>query len=86
MGDWKDDILNSMEGHEKARPSEDVFQKITMAIQEKPLSKKQWLAVAASVALILSANIYFMLTYDSIVTETEQEESYSSLVNDYTIY
>ena len=89
MEDWKDDIINSLKGAEKAKPSANAFSKIQEKIAKqtpnKPGTKTEWWAVAATISLIVMANVYFLLSYSS--TESNKaDEMYSGIVSNYNLY
>ncbi|MEO9870759.1 hypothetical protein [Ekhidna sp.] len=86
MEDWKDKMMNSLEGMKRVEPQEAVFQKIRRKIRMESLNKRQWLAVAATVTLVLSANLYFIITYRSSLSDVEKQDAYSTIVSDYNIY
>lgn len=89
MKDWKDNILNSLEGMERAKPAEGTFQKISSTINyEKSIessSELQWIAIAATVSLLIATNLYLVLRDDKIPTESNPS-SYPSLVSNFNIY
>lgn len=85
MEAWKDEIMNSLDGIEKVQPSDNVFHEIQETIRKNTFNRRQWLAVAATVSLVLFANLYFILTY-STNENIEGGEPYSAIVNNYNIY
>lgn len=86
MEKWKDKIMNSLEGMERAKPSQDVFKRIQVGIQTKKGEGKQWIAIAATVSLMICANVYFLVEYDSKNPITENGGEYQSVVSNYNIY
>lgn len=87
MDHWKNNILNSLEGIEKAQPPADQFQKIQRKIKEQEETyKRQWLAVAAAVIIVACTNILLLTNYDTNSESAESTDSYAELVSDYTLY
>lgn len=62
MQDWKDDILNSLEGARRAEPNPDLYGKIQATIagmSAMKVVKRPTLAVAAAcLTLLITANIW----------------------------
>ncbi len=87
MENWKNQILNSLEGLERANPPADVLQKIQQKIKEQnEANKRQWLAVAAAVIIVACANILLITNYDANHSYEEPQKDYSELVSDYSLY
>ena len=87
MKDWKDKVIESVNTISRAEPPQDAFDKILNRIndeQVKTSPNKQWMAIAASLALIIASNIF-------ILTSTRHEIStnnniYEQIISDYNIY
>jgi hypothetical protein len=91
MENWKDKVLASIEGIERASAPENAFEKIQQKIQvqkieERKLSPMQRLAAAASVALVIAGNVLFIISYQNNSEEIAQADSYSELISDFNIY
>jgi len=91
MKDWKDDILNSTKGMDKAQPPAHAFDQILEKINNqdyKEDSSKGWLTIAATVSLVVLLNAYFIVGYSSNPGSAEQgnTNAYSSLVSNYNLY
>ncbi len=91
MKDWKEKILTSIEGIERAEAPVRVFEKIQQKIQaqkirERKLNQMQWLAAAASVALVIVGNVIFIISYQDQPEDLPQSKPYSELVSDFNIY
>lgn len=91
MKDWKDDILNSTNGMDRAQPHADAFDQIMQKIRnqdEVKNSSKEWLNIAAAVSLVVLSNAYIIFRYssDSRLTEEHNTGAYSSLVSNYNLY
>ena len=87
MENWKNEILNSLEGLERANPPSDSLQKIQQKIQEQNEAfQRQWMAVAAAVVITACIIIFFVLSYNSSDELTESTEPYTELVSDYSLY
>ncbi|MEN2284327.1 hypothetical protein AAGF08_19440 [Algoriphagus sp. SE2] len=87
MKDWKDKVIESVNPKSRAKPPHDTFDKILNRIhdeQERTRPNRQWVAIAASIALIVASNIFML-------TSTRQEIStndniYEEIISDYNIY
>ncbi|MGB3465410.1 MAG: hypothetical protein WBA74_09070 [Cyclobacteriaceae bacterium] len=91
MKDWKKDILNSTKGMEKAHPPSDAFDHVLHKINNQDRvteSSRGWMAVAATVSLIVLCNAYFIVSYSSDTDSTRRNNtgSYTSLVSNYNLY
>ncbi|MEL6560712.1 MAG: hypothetical protein AAFQ94_21140 [Bacteroidota bacterium] len=87
MEDWKDDIINSTKGMSKAAPSADAFDKILIKIKSKDDSHG-WIAIAASVSLIVLINTFLIIDYSNSKRQTVANSTDYSLplVSNYNIY
>lgn len=87
MEEWKDNILKSMDGADQAKPPSDSFSKIQskLAQHQEETHSKGWMAVAAAILLMISANVALINSYYSS-NETSKTNSDSELVSDYNIY
>lgn len=88
MEKWKDEIIDSLQGMERAKAPADTFLKIQEKINsEKTPKGKQWMAVAASIVLVLCANVLFISNYTSspIISEN-QTEAYLSIISNFNLY
>lgn len=87
MKDWKDKIIESVSTISRAEPPQNAFDKILDRIhhkQERTRPNRQWMTIAASIALIVASNIF-------IWTSTRQAISindsiYEKIMSDYNIY
>ena len=89
MEDWKDDILNSIRGLERLEPPEDTFSKIQKKIRNQQPSQSsgfEWIAVAATITLIVLSNLLFINSYIKQEREASIDESYPALVSNYNLY
>lgn len=87
MEDWKNEILDSLKGLEKAAPPSGSFAEIQrkIAYQQRQKSPKRWLAVAAAISTIAVANVYFISSY--LTQETEiNEPLQTGLFSNYNLY
>jgi hypothetical protein len=86
-----DKVLASIEGIERAQAPAGVFEKIQKKIQnqqqkERKLNPSEWLAAAASIALIVAGNFIFISTYQTQDSDLPQTDAYSQLISDFNIY
>lgn len=89
METWKDKIMDSLDGLEKASPANDVFANIQQRIHtQKTKYAREWVAVAAAVLLVICTNGYFVLNtnVEGTTTATNQTDSYSGIVSNLNIY
>tara|TARA_R110000823_G_scaffold116732_1_gene239902 strand:- start:226 stop:504 length:279 start_codon:yes stop_codon:yes gene_type:complete len=89
MENWKDEILSSMKGAERAEVPADAFHKIGQQIKkqrQKQITPVRWLAVAASITAIVGGNLFFILSYDQSSISSASNDSYPALVSDFNIY
>ncbi|WP_296705679.1 hypothetical protein, partial [Algoriphagus sp.] len=91
MDNWKEKIITSIDGLERAQPPVGAFEKIQQKIQVQKAAKKklntiEWIAAAASIALILTGNILFISSYQNDPVTPSQTESYIQFSTDYNIY
>ena len=67
MEEWKNEIMNSLEGMEKAQPPASTFLKIQNKISNQhsigQSKNRSWLAVAAAISLIIITYVYFVSYY-----------------------
>lgn len=89
MEEWKDEIMNSLEGMEKAKPQPDAFFRIQQKISQPQLEETDttmsWLAIAAAISLIIISNVYFINDYLQKPAEPTQE-AYPTIISTYSFY
>jgi hypothetical protein len=89
MENWKDDILSSMKGAERAEVPAGAFHKIEQQIKEqkqKQVTPLRWLAVAASISAIVIGNLFFIMNYEQDSSSLGSDDAYPTLVSDFNIY
>ncbi len=86
MEDWKNKVINSLDGIERAEPRKDVFLKIQAKIHGQKSQSRQWIAIAATISMVVCANVYLLLNYNSTTSPTVDKTEYQSLVTNYNIY
>ncbi|SFB38071.1 hypothetical protein [Algoriphagus aquimarinus] len=89
MENWKDDILSSMKGADRADVPAGAFHKIEQQIKaqkQKQLSPMRWLAVAASISAVVIGNLFFIMNYEQESTSVASDDAYPALVTDFNIY
>lgn len=86
---WADEVLNSLEGIKRAIPKDDLLGEIITRIPNKkeseiiPLKHIRWIAVAASVVIMV--NVYALRLQKNSSNNTEENlETQISLLTDYT--
>jgi len=89
MEAWKNDIMNSLDGIQKAQPPSDTFSKIQRKIRHKPNNNEtnptHWWAIAATISFVILCNVYIISTH-SEQTPTADVSNYPSLITDYNLY
>jgi hypothetical protein len=88
---WKDEIIQSLNGMQQAKPPADLFSKIQANINKTnadiiPLAKIKWIAVAASILLL--ANVIGIKQYQTKQQSVElnQSTAESSFISNYNLY
>ncbi|MEM9326421.1 MAG: hypothetical protein AAGA85_12215 [Bacteroidota bacterium] len=88
MEEWKNQILKSIEGIERAQAPSGAFQGIKDRITNPGAgtheSDRFWIAVAAAIAFILLSNGYFF--HDYIQGSSPGQETYTTLLSNYNLY
>ncbi|MFT4660935.1 MAG: hypothetical protein ACI8XB_001206 [Patiriisocius sp.] len=89
---WIDNVLASVEQLEKAKPKDDLFERIQAKVDQldaKIVPMKHWRRIAAAVAIILISNVYIINQYNSPITEiveTRTGDVYDGVVTNYNLY
>ena len=91
MEDWKNNILNSAKGITKGSPPSDAFDRILAKANEQKKKEKNafgWIAVAATVSIIVMLNVFVIVDHenDQSVTKQNRIEYAIPLVKSYNIY
>ncbi|UXX79195.1 hypothetical protein N7E81_17720 [Reichenbachiella carrageenanivorans] len=91
MEEWKDKIMNSLDGMEKAQPPKDRLQKIQAAIAQQhhiSVSPKglSWMAVAAVILLVICSNVMVVTHYFDQTSNISAFETYVPLTANFNIY
>jgi hypothetical protein len=86
-----DKVLASIEGIERAQAPFDAFEKIQLKIQTQKqvvitLSLLKWISAAASIALIVGGNLFFIISYLGQSPTSSETGPYSELFSDFNIY
>jgi hypothetical protein len=80
-------IINSMQESKRAKPSADLWQKIsTKAEFVSYISWRQWQLAAAVGALLLILNTWALMSYDGISEPVEMVSEYPSLISNFSLY
>ncbi|RNC85761.1 MAG: hypothetical protein ED557_03015 [Balneola sp.] len=90
MEQWKDKILASANGIQKATPPEDAFSKILDKIDqdraEVRISKVQLVAAAAILLITMCVNILLISSQFNSEEPTESTAEYSEIISSYNLY
>jgi len=88
---WADEVLQSLDGLQRAEPADDLFDKIIAKIPEKkqaviiPIKRLRWLAAAA--CLVIGLNIYvFSIGMRCSQQEDTSETQSIELMTDFSLY
>lgn len=85
MEDLNNDILNSLEGMERAKPPVDLLARIQGDLEvSEVVARVKWQLVAASVAVILACNLYAVKKHLDQKDESVQIEA--PFANNFNIY
>ncbi|MFT5617159.1 MAG: hypothetical protein ACI85I_000375 [Arenicella sp.] len=90
---WKDEVLNSLDGMQRAKPKADLFAKIEAQVYDSELKivpKSQFrLAVAATITLLI-VNFSLAMNYTKSngtnANSTNQEMTSDKLISNYNLY
>lgn len=88
---WVNDVLESIEGLERAKPSDALFAKINSRLPNKtqvkivPLKKLYWIAVAACAILVINIFVFSSEIKES-TNEMKNNTDQAQLFNDFNIY
>jgi len=90
-GKWVDEVLQSLDGIQRAEPANDLFDKIMAKLPEKkqaviiPIKRLRWLVAAA--CLIIGLNIYVLsIGMQSSQKENTSESQSIELLTDFSLY
>ncbi|MEL6537364.1 MAG: hypothetical protein AAFQ98_18225 [Bacteroidota bacterium] len=88
MSDWKDEILDSVHGMERAQPPAELYSQIQHRLHEEATPQKPatWWAVAATVTLLLVGNIVGITQYQQRETTPTQDTGYPTMISDFNLY
>lgn len=91
MEHWKDNILNSLVGMEKAKPDPKLFAQIRKEIKTKKQktikeSKVMWMSVAAAVLLVVCSNLIVIQNHFEKQQSRDQAGFKISISRNYDIY
>ncbi len=88
---WANEVLQSLEGIQRAEPSADLFAKISQKLPKEkvikmiPLKHLKWVAAAACVLIVINIFVF----KSSIQTEQPNDYNYkveNNLLTNYSIY
>jgi len=90
-GKWVDEVLQSLDGIQRAEPANDLFDKIMAKLPEKkqsviiPIKRLRWLVAAA--CLVIGLNIYVLsIGIRSSQKENTSESQSIELLTDFSLY
>ncbi|MEQ8711959.1 MAG: hypothetical protein RIC80_03025 [Cyclobacteriaceae bacterium] len=90
MEDWKDKIIGSLSGMDRAKPPTDAFTEIRrkLANRTKPKEQNQrhWLAVAAVILMVISSNVLLLSNYLNDEQQPSYTSEYSGMITSYNLY
>jgi len=89
------EVMNSLEGIEKAKAPRDGFAKIQQKLADQRKQQQQparqqpgygWLKIAAVITLVLSSNIWAVTGFLTSEDISNQSGSYPQIVSDFNLY
>ncbi len=91
---WMEDTFGSLEGMKRAKPDEDLFDKIEIKISQgkaKTVYFAQWRPAVAAAILLLVLNVFAIRQYGqqsgSVQTEIGTDVAYETqLISDFNLY
>jgi len=91
---WKEDVLNSMKGSQRAKPSLDLFNKITQKIHHPSTSiipMHQWRIAITAASILLALNFISIHNYLKTNNLTDknlsiEETSSDIIISEYQLY
>ncbi|GLR18277.1 hypothetical protein [Portibacter lacus] len=91
---WVNDVLNSMEGSRRAKPSPELFDQILQEIdrpETQVLTMPHWSRIAAVAALLIMGNVFAVQQisqsrYSDLSEVSSSDSDNYMLVSDYKIY
>jgi len=90
-GKWAEEVLQSLDGIQRAEPADDLFDKIMAKLPEKkqaviiPIKRIRWIVAAA--CLVIGLNIYvFSIGMRSSQKENMSESQSIELITDFSLY
>ncbi len=90
MEEWKDKVIGSLSGMERATPPADAFHKIqrrlTNRIRPAAENQRQWLAVAAVILMVVSSNVLLLSNYFNEEPQLSPTSEYSGMITSYNLY
>ena len=83
---WTDEVLNSLDGIQKATPSDALLNRIMTKLPKNNIMPKWQLRMTAAAAcLLIALNIYVFDTVESETYNTSTSE-YDMIVDDFSLY
>ena len=92
MENWKDDIMNSLQGMKKAEPTANLFENIQQRLDKKKtetvfLPLPQWTSVTAVLLMVIGINAYMISQHFKSNQVNEQtDQFYIGSTSDYNLY
>ncbi|MEQ9301577.1 MAG: hypothetical protein RIF33_23565 [Cyclobacteriaceae bacterium] len=90
MEEWKDKVIRSLSGIERAKPPTDGFEGIRrkLAARSRPNAEKggQWMAVAAAILILVSSNALLLTNHSNKQQVVDTAEAYPEMITSFNIY
>jgi len=84
--DWTDDVLNSLEGIQKATPSVELLDRVMAQLPKNNIMPKWQLRLTAVAASLLIALNIYVFDYDKQEASSQPSTEYVKLIEDYSLY
>jgi|GEM_PF-6240415 len=86
LDNWTDQVLNSLDGIQKAAPSLDLLDRVMAQLpQNNVMPKWQLRLTAAAACLLIALNIY-VFDFDKQESSKQPSTEYVKLVEDFSLY
>ncbi len=90
MEEWKDKVMDSLTGLERAKPPVDGFQGIQRKLAHRSKNgdgnRRQWMAVAAVILMVISSNVILVTNYLKSDQQSSITSEYPEMITSYNLY
>ena len=90
MEAWKDKVISSIGGIERATPPADTFKSIQRKLNNRSKHEEQnqrlWLAIAAVILMVICSDVILLSDYLSEESLASYSTEYSAMITSYNLY